>query len=480
VNRLFRLAVAGLSLSLIAVSSIHIDVAHAKSFSNCSALNKAFQFGVAHSAKPVNKGRGPIEKPAGNPRVYSANKRLDTDKDGIACEVLAKPKANEQKSQPPLPPAKPVIADAYSHAAVDLEECRLKETENLVSLAGSKGFPAKSQIPYLGDVKFVMIPIDFSNATGTGNPKEMFSDDLTEISKWGKYFSRGKTNYQVSLASDNWLRAPKKAESYSCIDCKDGSITSSKKREAIFKDLVKFADPVVDFTDVDFVIFIFPEDALVKYKADVYSGAIDLVTEEGQIRSPGMAMWSFAADKSRIWDLVLHEALHFQGFIGHGPMNGSQWGIYPDQMGAYAIQAWEGFVASWYAEDEILCLDAGKLSQPARVTLSSIDNFGDGPEGLLVKLDHQTMVVIEYRKSGPYTNLRAAREFLTNSGLTAYRVEVNAPHYRKDGEINGDSKNFWSYIFEDGSVNIYKSVKFRNLKITRLADNQVEVELVSP
>lgn len=59
-------------------------------FANCSALIKKYPSGIALSSKSANKGKGPIAKPEADKALYNANKKLDTDKDGILCEKVVK------------------------------------------------------------------------------------------------------------------------------------------------------------------------------------------------------------------------------------------------------------------------------------------------------------------------------------------------------------------------------------------------------
>ncbi len=54
-------------------------------YSNCTALRKAFSNGVARDSKALSRYKLKT-KPVLNSAVYSANARLDTDKDGLVCE----------------------------------------------------------------------------------------------------------------------------------------------------------------------------------------------------------------------------------------------------------------------------------------------------------------------------------------------------------------------------------------------------------
>ncbi|RST59241.1 excalibur calcium-binding domain-containing protein [Siminovitchia terrae] len=66
------------------------DTAEAKSkvktYKNCTALNKDYKGGVAKSSKIKNKGGKTKYKPYVSAKLYNANKKMDRDKDGIACE----------------------------------------------------------------------------------------------------------------------------------------------------------------------------------------------------------------------------------------------------------------------------------------------------------------------------------------------------------------------------------------------------------
>ena len=59
--------------------------AAAKVFRNCTELNKVYPGGVALPGA-VNSGGVTKKEPKYDKALYSANKKSDRDKDGIACE----------------------------------------------------------------------------------------------------------------------------------------------------------------------------------------------------------------------------------------------------------------------------------------------------------------------------------------------------------------------------------------------------------
>ena len=77
-----------ISLSLILsllIPTLSQANAAAKKFKNCTELNKVYPGGVALPGE-VNSGGATKKEHKYDKALYTANKSLDRDKDGIACE----------------------------------------------------------------------------------------------------------------------------------------------------------------------------------------------------------------------------------------------------------------------------------------------------------------------------------------------------------------------------------------------------------
>ena len=79
-----RLITVSICLGLV-LSVAPSSQAAAKVFKNCSELNKVYPGGVALPGA-VNSGGITKKEPKYDKALYSANKKSDRDKDGIACE----------------------------------------------------------------------------------------------------------------------------------------------------------------------------------------------------------------------------------------------------------------------------------------------------------------------------------------------------------------------------------------------------------
>lgn len=350
----------------------------------------------------------------------------------------------------------------------NLDECRLKETMN-ISGAGSKGFPIRNFRPTTGTLKIAIIPIDFSNAIGEGSPGRIFEDDLEKIVEWSNFFGRGKLSYKPFLISKDWLRAPKGADWYVCVDCRKGATSEKQSMKQGLQELINLADEKFDFADTDFVYFVFPESAERNFGTSLYFHDVAIQTKEGvqEVSVYGEMGGAFEkSDRTKIWDHLIHELLHFQGFIGHGPLNQSMLGILMQQWGnSKAVTAWEAFMAGWFNEDEIICLNKEKIVEEIIVNLSSLDNFDEGKEVLMIRLNSEELIVIERRTTGPFSDFRDESNIPEGDAFTAYVVNVNKPSYRNDIDPDSENKNFWRYLRDQSVVGLRSSISYGGVTV---------------
>ena len=469
------LKVASIAIAAILVASTFSLSAQAapKTYKNCAALNKDFKYGVSAKTKPKNIGALAIYTPAVNLAVFNKNKKLDKDRDLIVCEV-------SRKVASPTPSTSSANDTALDFAK-PLDTCRLQELRNQTG-AGAKGFPGRRTVAALGKIKIAILPVDFANAVGQGDPQSLFRDDAMKIEQWAQFFSRGTMTYEVEFKATSWIRAPKTAEWYTCLECQKGAKEQKQPQQQALQQLVDVADENYDFSSTDFLYFIFPFEAEKQFGTALYSHNSTLQTKEGSITAAAYGEMGGALgaifDRSQIWDHAIHEILHFQGFIGHGPENGSDYYISTNQWGgSKAVTSWEGFLNGWYGDREVLCLDKSDISSNLTLTLDSIDNFGSKVESVMIRIDESRLLIIELRGEGPFTSFSKCSmcQIPFKPGFTAYRVNVNGVHYRNDSDPNGSAKNFWAYIKQGASAVFETSIEFEGVRITRTGANQISI-----
>jgi hypothetical protein len=385
-----------------------------------------------------------------------------------------------QVSSPLTLPPRVSRSDNWKALSSPLATCALRETKNSFG-GGAKGFPPRPWNSSTGKLNIAIIPVDFSNAPGAGSPEEMFSDDIKLIKRWAKLFSRGNMSYDIEFNAPNWIRAPKEAQWYTCNQCK-GAKKELQPKKVAAQEMITAADKAYDFSGVEMVYFAFPAAAEEKFGATAYGFNDSYTTDEGTIFASVYGEMGGVVgarpDRTKIWDHLIHEFLHFQGFIGHGPSNHTGHFITVDQWGpSKAVTSWEGFLNGWFGKDEILCLDKKKLSKDVFITMGSIDTFGPGKESVMIRLNDDEIIVVERRESGPFTRIDASGFGGLKTGFTAYRVNVNGEHYRDDSDRNSDSRNFWSFIGSRTDPTIVVSVEYQGVKITPVSKTRIKISV---
>ena len=382
----------------------------------------------------------------------------------------------------PTPTPTP-FQDNYRSFESNLETCRLKETKNITG-AGAKGFPIRSKVPHLGEVKIAIIPVDFSNAPGIGNPGKMFDDDIRTLKEWSNFFSRAKMTYKAELVSKEWIRAPKGAEWYVCDFCQKGATTSQQPMEVALQELIDLADRNYDFTGTDFVYFAFPLKAESQFGTSLYFHRVNIRTNEGEqtvsvYGEMGGSSPGYSADRSEIWQHIAHEILHFQGFIGHGPYAGQ--GIMSDEFGpSQAVTSWEAFLADWFSEEEIICIEQKNILQPIYVSLSTLDSMGDSHLSLMLKINEEELLIVERRGDGKYSDFSRADNwqgiFKNLKNFTAYVVNVNEVYERFDWrDLDSLKPNFWKYIRENKQIKLTTGINYKKITLKIIREDQLEI-----
>lgn len=364
-----------------------------------------------------------------------------------------------------------------------LDACRIK-TYSRHNNNTRTGFPYESPVTKdNGTVRIAVIPLDFPNFPGDSGVLRQLKEDVLRAEAWSQFMTNGDMVYDVVFI-EQWVRLPKSSDYYPTYD---NAFAGTKQpwQESI-NQVFNAADSYVDFTDIDFAYFIFPYEALLDSPTLLY-GRVNVQTPlAGQIQ---MAIYGNENINSYLlnsfWSHMVHEVLHFQGFIGHGPCHHCEVSIMTRDNGANkAVLSWEGFLAGWYDEEDVYCLSMDKLITKPEIHLDSLDKLGGSPgyKNVMIPLSDHEVIIIEYRTDGPYSNLPKEQQ-----GILIYVVDSkktsNYPSPEWVSKITDPStywhtlvdKNNW-YLFKKGQTITYKSISIEIIdsNVVRLSLNSNE------
>ena len=350
----------------------------------------------------------------------------------------------------------------------DINACRIEQT---VFHEGdppqSKGFPfGYHVVPTDGVVDIAIIALDFPDVPGDPDLIEQWMSEIYNLEAWSEFVAGDKMQYRVHFVPQ-WLTTPREAKWYGCEGCyriiqgsydNPGEYRLQPEMDAI-DEVLTALDDYYDWAEMEFAHFMFPPQAeAAPHYVRLYShGGVNTTPKAGEIFLPvfgGFMGWQAPEFTDfTVWDFVAHEVLHEQGLVGHGPYNGSMYSVMQYQHGySRMLLSWEAFLLDWWNENHLACIQPEELEEPFIFEIDSLDENGitvEGPKNLMIPLNEEEIVVIEYRTDGPFSTLPEEIQ-----GVMAYHINVNSPQFRCDRGCDltleeYEAKNFWRYIKDE-------------------------------
>ena len=343
----------------------------------------------------------------------------------------------------------PTVAK-YSAAKESIELCKLRDFRStkegqLPNHAFPRPINDERIKPATGTIDIALVGIDFSDALGRGKPFDQEPMLQASFNSWVDFWSGGKLKWKWHELNE-WTRVPGLSTDY---NQKSSNVAPEQMTREVFTEI----DKKMTLKDVEIVLIYFPESLLgtnngyMPYRggsvklpwgdfSPYYWGGDPTVDERG---TPQNTSWYY-----------YHEVLHGIGFSLHAPGNMHLLGPtnvevqigrdYGYGSPAY-VDMWSGFVNGWYDEKNITCLDKARL-QKTSIQLESVDLNPKGQTSAMIKLSDQEILVIESRRSGPYTNLPKGM-----AGVTVTRVDTSKLYSRFDRSVDGFEweQKQWSY-----------------------------------
>ena len=334
-----------------------------------------------------------------------------------------------------------VVYAPPSELSDNLELCKIKEV-NLngprngqagpggASIKLPSGFPSVTPvIKHLGTVKWALIPIDFPDLKGESNFRPRVDGQMKLLSEWFESVSEGKFKVEW-VVSKKWVTLAGKSTDYSIeksVNSRDSTIGQD-----LFKDAMKSADPLFDFTGIQTVNFILPKGQ--KFITETSQGfpwdkvVLDLVTNEGSISTysiPGVFMDQIGRE---YWSYWAHEFGHAISIAHVGRSRGSLPPFSPfDMMGSQdgstrELSGWLRFLAGWLADEKVYCKEIQNVKD-MELTLVPMSSTAAGLKLAVLPISETKAVLIESRR---FTKFSCG--ISTKNGVLVYKYDANLSH----------------------------------------------------
>ena len=350
---------------------------------------------------------------------------------------------------------KKTFVNAKSPVSIDV--CKLQNSASNVDRsgrnagAGMVGFPLtetnKNGMNLTGNNEVLIVPLDFSDFRGEGDPSKQIAYDTKWLKDWYRYFSNGKTNFNVT-SFDRWIHMPGPRDSYptdakSSINANANQMQGNQAQAFINEiskeiDLRKFSTvyifyPEGEYTMNDLIV----RNHLFKFK-------------EGE-KTLNLFSWGSALEAMETpkWSYYIHETLHDFNIIGHAPGNGWPLGIMTSQSGiGLAINPWEQFLFDWLPSDQIYC-DVASSLKTATISLTPVEREDKQTKMAVIKLSPTRAIVVESHGVDKWSTLGFGdRAFPAGFySVLAYVVDLDktvAPPVRADGTSLSNDDWAWA------------------------------------
>ena len=305
-----------------------------------------------------------------------------------------------------------------------LTTCQLKDQRPVTNKYNWQEFravayPAKPERGFVnsGDVKIVVVGIDFNDAPGKGSPTSIIDETIKNSSEWIKWYSQNNVNWSF-LTYDKWIRAPKDSQELKSAEVgADAQISDSLKHEYIGE-----IDKYIDLRNTAAIWVVYP-DSVSKIYAESQNRSYwnPKTIKNGSISPAMLAIGKETYLASRLpWLYFTHETMHGHGLMGHSPHWPYIFGLmYNEYSASHNLNGWESLVMGWGSTQNIYCKDIKKLTSMT-LDLVPIEREQLGISTVLIKLSDTKVLAIESHRVDKWS----PRQIPGLYGITTYVVDM--------------------------------------------------------
>jgi hypothetical protein len=346
---------------------------------------------------------------------------------------------------------------ANAKSPVSIDTCKLQNSVSKADRTGRNagsgmvGFPLtdsnKNGMNVAGNNEVLVVPLDFSDFRGEGDPSKQIAYDTKWLKDWYRYFSNGKASFNVT-SFDHWIQMPGPRANYPT-DAKSAVVANPNELQG--NQAQAFIDVItkeVDLRKFSTVYIYFPEGEYTMNDLIVRNHLFKF--KEGQ-KTLNLFSWgaNLEAMETLKWSYYIHETLHDFNIIGHAPGNGWPLGMMTNQSGiSYAINPWEQFLFDWLPADQIYC-DVASSLKPVTLSLTPMEREDRQTKMAVIKLTATRAIVVEAHGIDKWSSLGFAdRAFPAGFySVMAYVIDLDksvAPPVRADGTSLSNDEWAWA------------------------------------
>jgi len=326
------------------------------------------------------------------------------------------------------PAAVLVPAGGSSLGACKLTEARINKFQ-----PWNIGFPRGTSedtpaLPSAGVSNIQLIAIDFSDAMGTAEELTAADAQISEYNKWFEFTSKGTLSFNWQYPK-RWLRMSRPSTDYVHVKGDRAKVLP------MAQEIVSLADPLIDFTNSDFVFVLFPR-TIRGLNDGIGMANWRVESADGPVKNLFGGADYFYDNNYELWSYWIHEWGHPMGLAGHSPR--SNLSIMDNQNGSsVTLNVWDTFFAGWMGADELYCMPSTQSTLETQ--LIPLERLQRGMRGVIVPISTTEALVVESHRAEGWGSRLGDGTY----GVLVYYIDTTKDTDRS-GEQQGIVKEVWS------------------------------------
>ena len=369
----------------------------------------------------------------------------------------------------PLAPGAPEASSLTLSSNLSVDRCKL---ENGPITKAMLGFPTPAQSyfsPHPGpSTVFQVIPISAPDAkAGSNTPDEDYGHYFELMKEWISHNSDQGTSVEIRIPN-SYFELGKNLSSYNI-----EHYTTPAVREPFVSDILELTDPTINFTGVDYIIFL----AAVGTPKEIFeTGPIGWIrTQEGLVKSSAsMRGLNFTGR----FTIAQEQPIHWFHELYHGGANlDDHYGDYPVEeslegigMGHWGLMtrvktdliAFSKWQLGFLGDSQVFCMDG---SQSSKVWIKPSQVRGSFQKLVIIPTGKFTAIAIESVRAVGLNYLLPRK----SEGVLVYSIDTNSEH-GKGFNVLTPRPNNWkadrSFYLADAPLKVGDSVSAEGLTIS--------------
>ena len=339
----------------------------------------------------------------------------------------------------------------------------------------SAGFPkVRTRIKSYGNVKALIVPVDFTDVVGKDNPVTFFTPIAEGVNKYYNTISYGRLAFDFTILP-NYVHMDFPISKYGIANTVGAGDVAGYR-----KAVLDATNPQINYADYEAVYFLVPKEMPMSLMGWGPAITVPYEVTGGYIinGATGGADMYFNEQNGVVgatWKWMAHETGHAFGWYDedykHQSSSLGNWGLMSQSWTNDVIEqnAWDRYLQGWLEEPQVGCTTKDALTSAKDFTINALGENSDDQKAVMIPLSPSKILVMESRRKSSLDNFTQTRQ-----GLLVYTVDMTIGQlgggYKTIGRPGSTDRDFRDAALQQGDSVTVEGVTITVTKSASQAD----------